>query len=171
MEVIASLRLQSYNNKDVRFLTVKHHTIQTVGKVHDLCRKVSDEHFIVREKNKKTEGYHFHAFMIMKKEPTKQWFKKGVHMNLLKIGKRQDNVGMVLPLPGLTSSELAEAIHHEPAYALKVENDLILHSKRLFLKGSLRKLHCDKVLSYMSKDLSGEAVHFVDYLYHTRKGN
>lgn len=88
-------KLSTYFHKQARlvFLTVKgpeDHRSQKIGYVGDLCRRVSDAYFIVRESNKAKGGYHFHALVSIKKDIKPTWYRKGVHMNVQELGRKVD---------------------------------------------------------------------------------
>lgn len=151
--------------KDVRFLTYrdpKKHV--AIGKVNDHCRKVSDTYYIVRERDKATEGYHYHAIMLMNKEPAKGWYTKGIHINLKKIGRRANNVGMVLPVQGPTALEKAVELFHCPENKEALEKASLEHAMAGELKRYKRKNHVDRVLNYMAKEQINP-VRFVDYMF------
>lgn len=137
---------------DLRFLTLKGDKYQKIGKVSDLIRKISDHYYVVRETNKKTTGYHFHALLECKKEPPKAWFKKGVHMNLQKVGKPSTTIGMTFPEPSMNQNQLSEMIYHEPETAPLVE-DLIFEKQLKTSRATIqRRTNLGRVLHYMEKE-------------------
>ena len=50
--------------------------------------KISGTYIIIREKNKVGNGYHFHALFTAKTAPKRNWFRKGVHINICELGKK-----------------------------------------------------------------------------------
>lgn len=173
---MTTLRNLFLPKKKLYFLTLKGEKYQTVGKVADLIRKVSKTFFVVREKNRKSAGYHFHALIEMEKEPHKSWFKKGVHMNLNRVGERvwynawgelcrDENKGSYLvPTDEWDSKALADYIENEPEEGLKFANDelfnkqLKLHRKKMEYLG-----HITRILTYMEKEQEFPA-QYTDYI-------
>lgn len=150
--------------KDLRFLTLKGEKFQKIGKVSDLVRKVSDTYYIVREANKKSAGFHFHALLSLTKKPSKSWFKKGVHMNLLKVGKPQDNTGMTIPPPPMTASMMSEWVHFEQKIAsVHIEQVLIENQLTALQKRNRIDTHIRRILAYMAKEQEFPA-QYTDYI-------
>lgn len=137
---------------------------QKIGFVSDHCRKIADTFLVVREKNQRTVGWHFHAILICKKEPPKSWYKKGVHIHLKKVGKRDSLVGMVLPQPDLTAQEVAEALHHEPALSGHMEQHMINVCLAKHAKHKSLTDHRERVCNYLFKDVNKDHVQYVDYI-------
>ena len=151
---------------DYRFLTYRMSGGTTVSKVADKCRKVADTFFVIRENDKKGEGYHYHAIMRMNKEPPKSWYTKGVHINLKKIGRPQTTDGMVLPMGGSTAQDDLEHLHHCPEDRPLVEEEILKRSLDKHLKKTARLKNVERVLQYMSKDYQDRSpVRYVDYAY------
>jgi len=151
---------------DYRFLTYRHQANPPIGRVSDRCRKVSSTFLVIRENDKTMGHYHYHAIMLMDKEPPKSWYTKGVHINLQKIGRRNNPVGMVLPLPGPTAQEDAELLAHEPERRPEIELRNLDIAMERHAKKAKRQLNVDKVLAYMTKEYTDRApVRYVDYVY------
>lgn len=151
LKVIETLNYKSQD--DIRFLTVKSNEIKKIGKVSDMCRKVSDTFFIVRELNKATPGFHYHVIMKMNKEPHKGWYKKGWHIHLLKVGKPQTMVTMQPPSPGFSKKELYEIGQHDKTNARVIEMKQI--ESRLIdtvLKTKYYDTSVERVIRYMYKE-------------------
>lgn len=146
------------------FLTVKGPDAKhnKIGYVNDLCRKISKTYIIVRETNKTTPGNHFHALLRLDKPPPKSWFKKGVHMNLQKVGGVPQGVTYQTPMPGLTQNEISLMYHLDDAdVAIAYVEDMIFEK----LKKKMKKAtHIEKVLKYCSKDLN-MPMQYTDYIY------
>ena len=150
---------------DVRFLTYRHFKPVKVGKVTDHLKKVSKNFLIVRETDKVRQGgYHYHAIMIMDKEPHKGWYTKGVHIDLRKIGRPQTNVGLTVPLPDNTVLETKEMLYHEPERLSEVERAVERKIERKVFKTAKRKKHIDRVVAYLNKEQK-DPQPFVDYTY------
>lgn len=161
---------QSFSSKstDYRFLTfrgpdAKH---QKIGFVSDLCKKISKTYLIVRERNKRVEGCHFHALIRVDSEPNKSWFKKGCHMHLQKIGKPQNKEGMKMPTPWPSGQEIWEMYGQLPLEEAQAEHLKVIVEKQMYIESKQTK--CDKnitnVLKYMSKELEMPC-QYTDYIY------
>lgn len=148
---------------DIRFLTFKgvKPKEQKIGFVNDKCRAISSTYVIVRELNKKTEGFHFHALLKVSKPPKDSWFIKGTHMNLQKVGKRLTvntralNLKEVLEYsdlcPEMKQTLMAEQME-EPRITKLIDESVRLHQ------------HVDRALRYMSKELPTLPVQYNDYI-------
>jgi len=152
---------------DYRFLTFKGVASkhQKIGFVSDLCRKVSGTFIVVRERNKKSEGYHFHAIMMMQNEPPKSWFKKGIHMNLQRIGKNGNGNGNVIP-DIMNAKECMDACQTESGKEM-VETQIM---ERAFAQSHRAVKHRDavgRVLSYMEKEMEYPS-QYTDYVFYLR---
>lgn len=137
---------------DLRLLTVKSDKYQTIEKIRKMCHKVSNTYFIVRESNKKQSGYHFHAILKIATEPPKRWYKKGVHINLLKIGR---NNGPPKPLPMFPESKSTLARELYDGEITQQEHDdklikVMLEKSQRNLR-ILNQIRC--VVKYMFKEL------------------
>lgn len=159
--------------KDLRFLTVKGGKFQTVQTVARLVKKISDTYLIVRERNKKSEGYHFHALLDCKVEPRKSWFKKGVHMNLQKVGDK----GIIkshlyaMPLPPLNSKDIDGMAQEDPVGAAKYVVDTAINNGLVKLKKRKKKnAHLGRVLQYMKKEQE-LPIQYIDYMYVVSRKN
>ncbi len=156
-------------NKDVRLLTYRNPKKQVkLGKVFDHCRKVSQDIFIVREDDKVKGKHHYHALMIMQKEPPIGWYTKGVHIDLKKVGRPQTNVGLVVPMPGLTTLEKLEMISEEPANQRFVESDHIEQTITKSLQKTNRDKHVERVVRYLNKEQTDESIQYVDYILYIK---
>lgn len=153
-----------FETGDTRFLTFRglkpvHQRIEFLRK-H--CSKISDTFIVVREANKKTEGYHFHAIIKVVKPPPKSWFKKGCHFNLQPVGRPGITVGCKIPVNyTLTSKELDEL----PA---KEGDDVAVEQiERKLVQGTVKKnrirTSVQRVLRYMEKDFE-LPIQYVDYI-------
>lgn len=150
--------------KDLRFLTIKGEGYQKIGKVNDLVRKVSDTYYIVREKNKKSEGYHYHCLIDMKIEPNKAWFKKGVHMNLLKVGRANTKDRYVFVNRDLTDMDIAEWKEEDPVMAMAYQENAVV-DKRIdaAIKSCKQVESVKRIIAYMNKEQEFPAL-YTDYI-------
>lgn len=150
--------------RDLRFLTVKGDKYQTVQAVNKLVKKIARTYYIVRETNKKSKGYHFHAILDCIKEPSVNWFKKGIHMNLVKVGKPNTKTIINIPIT-LTRDELHEWGEHCPAEAHdhKVDSkiDACIHKT---VRTTDVNRHLERILKYMKKEQEFPA-QYTDYMY------
>jgi len=149
---------------DLRFLTLKGEgKYQKIDTVRRLCAKIAKSYIIVRERNKIIEGYHFHALLKVEKEPTKSWFKKGVHMNLKKVGRPQTMEGFRLPMPEITVREKKEALYEGTLTPEDVEDMMVKDLEKKVRKQCAQRRHVDRILLYMSKELELPA-QYLDYI-------
>lgn len=166
--------LTSYNDvfspENSYFLTLKGPDAkhQKIGYVNDLLRKVSSTYLVVREKNKISDGYHFHAIAKMEKKPPATWYKKGVHMKLQKIGSPEKlPEDWKIPIPYLSRRTLSDMREH---YEDNVIIDYLMEkTARVSLAKMRKNTQIEKVLRYMSKDLD-MPMQYTDYIYvHNKK--
>ena len=164
---------------DLRFLTVKGDKYQDINKVQKLVAKIANTYYIVRELNKKSCGYHFHALLSCEKEPTRRWFKKGVHMHLKKVGKiekkekkeTKDDEEVHSSIVPMTSKEVAEWIERDPDNAIPVLTDkLITGCFKRHTKRKKKEQHLMRILNYMSKEFEYPA-QYSDYILVVSKHN
>lgn len=158
------------SKKDLRFLTLKGDKYQKIGKVSDLIRKISKTYYVVREANKKSTGYHFHALIAVDKEPRKAWYKKGVHMHLAKVGKVEHKVVTGVPsqvrlsAPEMTQKEYKEWSAHEPENSEKHQIDRLINKQVVTVKKLLNlSQHLQRVIQYMEKEQEFPA-QYADYM-------
>lgn len=144
------------------FFTVKGEgKYQKIDTIDRLCRKISRTYVVVREANKKSVGYHFHALLKDCKKPPKNFFKKGVHMNLQKVGG-----DVVIRLVG----GVRVVAKPDTAHLLEMTVDKAIEHvalQKVLDKGTRDRkvvLHVSRVLHYMSKDLELPA-QYTDYIY------
>lgn len=136
------------------FLTVKgEKAYQKMDTIVKMCKARSRTFAIVRESNKKTPGYHFHAILKNPIKVSKSWYKKGVHINERSIVR--DNTSNTF-----TGREYYEMTQDDlPAPRKIMEDDLIRKQVKQSIKVS-SSIH--KVLKYMGKDLEFPA-QYTDY--------
>lgn len=129
------------------------------------CKKIAKTFIIVREKNKRTEGYHFHALIKATVEPGKSWYSKGVHMNMKRVGRRDTNVTYPPPHIGELHDRKAldEGLITPTQYADAIVDKIFEDHARK----DKRKTHVDRLLHYMSKDLH-MPIQYHDYYYSLR---
>lgn len=151
------IHLFSPVSSDVRFLTLRDPAgakFQTIEKIYKHVKKIANTYFIVREKNKQNDFYHYHAIMKVTKEPSKSWFRKGIHMHLCKIGK-SDQKGALPPPPiNITVKDVREADGElDEQYEEQLVDKVIEKAGK-----SMRRLtHAGRVVNYMFKDLETPA--------------
>lgn len=167
MSLLLPLRGHFECSKHLYFLTLKgpkdiHNKIDfTIKK----CKKISKTFVIVREPNKTTPGYHFHALIKATEEPPKRWYSKGVHMNMKRVGKSSINIGMNLnpPIQLYTDKHFAEGHFTSEKYTEVVEQKLM----EVFHANHIRLNHVDRLLTYMSKTLD-LPMQYTDYYFSNR---
>lgn len=156
--------------RHLHFLTVKGEKPrqQKIGFTADLCKKISNNYYVVRESNKKTPGYHFHALVDVIKTPPKAWYKKGVHINLQPVGRSASPVGMILPVGPPTQLEMLEEEHHtgDPVRELAVLDRCVGQARKRI---RLNK-HLSRIVTYMHKEQEFPA-QYVDYVLVHRSKN
>lgn len=153
--------VSKFASKDgIYFLTFRgnkpvHERIEFVRK-H--CNKVSKNYIAVREKNKKTEGYHFHVLLHLSEMPNKAWFMKGCHFNLQKLGGKTVIPG-VKPLPYRdphyeSKQDLFQKCQDlEESYDEAILDQCMAKLVDRMLTLDKRAIHVSRVLTYMSKEL------------------
>lgn len=158
------------------FLTVKSPSPKhwTIGWMRSIIKKWSTRYYVIREKNKDQPGYHFHAVLQLDGPPPSRFYKKGIHMHLLRVAAPSDGkgvvntIGMVVAAPqNFNGNELEEIRHHDPEWAQTVQHEQIMdtiyktHDKR-----NRKAEHLARLYTYMHKE-AADPVQFVDYLFVT----
>lgn len=153
------------------FFTVKDTKWQKMDKVRKHILKISKWFVIVREENKATSGYHFHALFRSKDAPKRNWFRRGVHMNLRQYGK----FGSMTQSPGpvqrppidisFSQNEIIgiadEKIQHDLMRQLTIDRAMnSIHRMDAMLKKEAQARRC---LAYMSKALTPISSRYTDY--------
>lgn len=140
--------------------------------VSNHVKKYSDNYLIVREKNKKTDGYHHHCIFSLNqfKEIKKNFFRKGVHMHLQKLGDTNPR------LP--TIPESAEHVDHimgidrdDSLELTLIKKDLYGQKVKIQAKRSRKKKsgHVTRVIDYILKELPEYPEQYIDYIYVKKK--
>lgn len=145
--------------KKLYFLTFRGVTKkqQKIGYVSDMCKKISNNYFIVRECNKKTEGYHFHALLSLTKNPAQGWFKKGCHIHLQPLNSCKTALfklggNSVPPINGdITEQDLYEN-NEDPEIFAAHKNQLIEKAVTKCFKSTKNWVHVCRVVNYMKKE-------------------
>jgi len=151
----------------VFFLTFKSEKTkhQSINFIDKLCKKISSTYLIVREKNKVTEGYHFHALFKSVKPPSKRWFIKGVHMHLRQVGRSATKSKIVPAIPSSITKRDIEEAYHTGQITVEERNDQIMN--RHIFPSQMKKLklreHVDRILLYVSKEAELPA-QYQDYI-------
>ncbi len=164
--------------KTVRFLTLKgiKDSYQDMDKVCKHVKKISNTFLIVRERNKRTEGFHFHAILLLAKEPHKGWYKKGLHLNLQKlstaVAKQRGNVGMCMQPPLVGGRDIKDATDLKELKEIQgvVEDQVIDDVIKRSVAGRRLKEHIVRCLRYMSKELEFP-IQYYDYQYMIKNKN
>lgn len=135
---------------------------QKIDFVKKLCDKISDKFFIVRESNKKTPGFHFHALIRTDVVPPAKWYIKGCHMHVSKVGKPEKPVVKAPPIT-FTQCELGEALECGVMTSSEVEQIKTSVWMERAAKSLRHETNVSKILSYMSKEAELPA-QYTDYI-------
>lgn len=150
------------------FVTVKSQSMayQKIGKINDMLRRVATHYFIVREKNKQNDGFHFHALVSLRKDMKPNWFRKGVHINVKPVNNNK--VGMF---------PTSEEEHYFSKYGFnmdvpledKVIIDTVAKCKakdRMRVCLGRKGQHIERTVNYMFKDFKADDFReYVHYIY------
>lgn len=143
---------------DVRLLTVKSTTdkLSKISQIHKHLMKISNTYLITRENNKKTAGFHYHAVLKVQKEPSKSWFKKGIHMNLLKIGRYNGEIEGLNPPLSLEPSikQLVREAEDGETTIDEVTSEVMKRTAERSMKNQERIKHIKRALDYILKELT-----------------
>lgn len=152
-----------FNTGDVRLLTLRgiKPSQQKLNFVSKLVSKIANTYVIVRERNKKTEGYHFHALLKVSTPPKPSWFKKGVHMHIARIG----HCPLRVDFP--TNQEFHDFKELAPDASAAMEEKQV---SNLIYKAQSRNTDVLKVLKYISKELE-MPIQYHDYQIVVSKKN
>lgn len=145
---------------------------QSINYMDKMMREVSNNYYIVRERNKKTEGYHFHAIFIMVKKPKKSWFKKGCHTHLQEVGYgRKVHVGILpeYPAPADKGSNAEFIQFYASPEEINTHNEEIMDNQiNKLIKNTksdiIRLAHVKRTLTYMRKEQEFP-IQYHDYIY------
>lgn len=154
---------------DYRFLTfrgpdAKHQSINFVEK---MCKAVSRTYLIVREKNKRTDGYHFHALLRVDFPVPKSFFKKGCHVNLQLVGRAGRRSGMPPPPTTITSKDvdlMYECTENKEEAKSQHVDVIVEKLHKACAKASRIRESVSRVVDYMAKELEMPC-QFTDYIY------
>lgn len=161
--------LFAQQTSDYRFLTVRgketEQAKQKIDYVHKMCSKISNTYFIVRERNKQNQGYHFHAIVKVDKEPTRAWYKKGLHIHFKRIARPDSKVGFTIPHNlDITGATYVAAHPAQDASITESHNDqLINRAMQKMRKASYLQTCIERCLVYMSKEAE-MPIKYHDYL-------
>lgn len=148
---------------DSHFLTVrcpKGIKFQRLEQMRKHCLKISKTFFIVKENNAQNDSVHFHAIMKLFKKPAKGWFKKGVHMDLRKIGGVLPNMEYQIP-DSFTGRDFEDMLTVAgdilPEEEAKIQEDIASILEQQILKRHIRRKrkrsHLGRTLTYIFKQL------------------
>lgn len=176
MTLFNDLKLDKFLPDKLFFLTIKNPKWQRMDKVRKHVAKVSKVFIIVREPNVIADGHHYHILFRSKQTPRKNWFRKGVHMNLREYGKFGSLTRNELKRSSAPTAEIhfSRALINsipDPELAATLmseykQNRILREIKALDDRSAKLKqvLVC---LKYMSKTFtSGLAERYVDYYIH-----
>lgn len=145
---------------------------QRIGKINDLLRRVSDDYFIVRENDlQKKEGseYHFHALVSLKKDLKPNWYRKGIHINVQKVGDPARTP--IIPEDEVMADHLkygADADDLDVIDKLMIDFHIKQNVKERALICKLNKqTHLQRIITYMLKDTPVEE--YLTYICSTSK--
>lgn len=124
-------------------------------------KKISSTFVVVREKNKKAEGYHFHVLAKLKKVPHKGWYKKGVHIYVNRVYSYSQAKYV---FTGRERFELSCDDDEESFIESVHLDDIMKNAEKKMIEQVRREAHVKKILHYMSKDLDMPIL-YVDYQY------
>lgn len=174
--------LKTLNQKEqFYFLTIKAQPgaidkLQNTGYIHDQCKKISNQFFIVRELNKTQNGFHFHVLLSLKKNIHKGWYKRHCHYNLQKIGAPKEPPPRDKPVPTrdmvFTLQEIEEAryLFPEEVQSMIEDNESVKLTNKA-KKEAKKKIINDNIMrvaSYMVKEWTPEHKLYVHYSYYPR---
>lgn len=141
---------------------------QKIGKVSDLLKRVSSNYFIVREKDKKGDGYHFHSLVSTNKDIKPNWYRKGIHIHVVPVGDKK----VRLPLIPQDEEEMLHLKYGdtipEGIDKILIDGMLNLYSKDRIRHGrTVKNTHLARVVTYMFKELTIPQ-QYTNYLYKRR---
>lgn len=126
---------------------------------YDQLRKVSSTFLITREKNKTFEGYHFHAVARLNKLPSKQWYKKGFHYFLTKVGSSKK---VKKNSHHIHEEILHEEFPHSEERLVALMPKILDFEERQNIEENRKKKQIDGVLNYILKENTG--LPYEDYI-------
>ncbi len=136
--------------------------------VHNILKKYSTDYFIVKEKDHKGKGFHYHAIWSCSalRTPTGSFYKKGWHMHNTPLGDINpssclipESLDHVEYLQGNTEdTPLDEYIINKGLYEQKQQKS----SKRSRVKKSG---HVGRCVDYLLKEFPMIPVQYQDYIY------
>lgn len=152
----------------LRFLTLRGPgRYQQIGKTVDLIRKVSKNYFVVREKDKTGDGYHYHAIYSL--DTTRELsFKKGIHMYV------KDITSSTLPVLDsyLSKKAIDEHFYGDEApidddeherYLVQNAMDTYANNQKQKRIASKKHWRVTSVVTYLFKDMPVNPVMFQDF--------
>lgn len=141
---------------------------QTIGFVNDLVKRDSDHYFIVKEKNKVTDGFHFHAVFSARDEHVQcKWNRKGMHIYV-------HPVGDLAPRDPDFPRERWDYDHRADAKEADVaeRGEIVVMADNMVKAGKARvraktkkEGHVGRCVVYLMKEVPPNPVKYVDYIY------
>lgn len=176
MKCLNSSNLTSFltASGDLRLLTVKSRgdKLSKLSQIQKLCARIADTYFIVRENNVKTAGFHYHAVLRLNREPPRNWFKKGIHMHLTKIGR--SDKPCVAVIPDITSlKQIEKEILIGQAEPQELEDEVVKRTMERQVQKRKRLSHIERVLLYLLKSFNDDnpLVQYRNYQLIVKKKN
>lgn len=137
---------------------------QKIGKVNDFIRRKSSNYFIVREKDKRKDGYHFHALVSQEKDIKPNWFRKGIHVHIKPVvsGKTPH-----IPECAVEADILKYGTPDPPVGVERVIHDTlysIARTKRTNHAQTVKNTKLLAILNYMFKEVTDNHQLYQDYI-------
>ena len=131
---------------------------QEIGYINDKVKKISKTYFIVRERNKQNDKFHFHCIFKAIKKPGRAFFQKGCHVDVRKVGERElkcrfNLEAEILPYCFSTQEiedQIAHGVFTRSHYHQQLEKKRV-HD--ILSRHMARKTHIDKTYAYITKEL------------------
>lgn len=158
--------VEFFSKRECWFLTLRGGKFNSIGKVSDHLRKISKNYFVIKELDANKASNHFHAIFEHKGPVRKSWFRKGVHMNVFKVGKPDLGVGKVIPpnykFNELEISEIANKVSYELAESIVIDQG-ISNYLPLAKRSAYAKRKTGYVINYMFKSI--ELIRYNTYIF------
>lgn len=142
---------------------------QQIGKINDFLRKISSHYFIVREKNKKTDGFHYHALVSQTKDIKPNWFRKGVHIHVTTVAKSD----RAPKIPECSDEDhFIKYGDNNPSGDEKIIIDTlrkIVQADRVQHRANVKLTHLNRIVDYMFKESSPQHSAYLDYILKSDK--